>query len=79
MSASNLPPGVTASMIDDSRWERLCDHIIDTFAASGLGEDEIERAIAIGIAAVNAERAIVGRMLKDVRLDAELEHAESKL
>ena len=68
MSSSNLPPGCSVSDIpgnrpEDARWDRIME------ALGELSIDDAERAVAMGIAALGADRAYINAMAADIRMD----------
>lgn len=55
MSLSNLPPGITTSMIpgnspQDELWEKLMDWVVDQLAESGLSHEQVYSGIKTLIA-----------------------------
>ena len=62
--SSNLPPGVTDNMLpgnrpEDLQWDEVLEWAANELSESGLDPDEVQRAVVIGIAAVQAERKFV--------------------
>jgi hypothetical protein len=67
---SNLPPGVTVSMLpgntsDDAAWEKFENWALNTIVDSGLDLEESYRAIEAGIAAVKAMRPRVSELISE--------------
>lgn len=58
---SNLPPGVTDSMLPgntsaDIEWEKFMEYANEQFIAADLSVEEAYRAVRAGIAAIKATR-----------------------
>lgn len=71
--SSNLPPGCSVSDIPgnrpmDLKWEGFEEWALDKLCA--LPIDEAERAVLIGLAAVEAERAKIRDLVRDAAADA---------
>ncbi len=69
MNPSNLPPGVTDSMLPGNRpedidFDSLMDWICDKLIVSELTTSEIKRAVLMGIAGVQAEGKEIGIAFK---------------
>lgn len=85
MTGSNLPPGVTVSMIPGNRPEDFAleaaeEALLDGLAKFGLMVDEYQVVLDVGIAAVKAARALSMKDCEDLRREVkELnDHIESK-
>jgi hypothetical protein len=72
--SSNLPPGVTESMIpgnrpEDRAFDEATEWGIDQFVGAGFDGADIRRAVKIGIAAIKAEESDVADLLQEARHD----------
>ena len=79
--SSNLPPGVTDSMLpgnrpEDIEWDKFFDWATQQLMT--LDVDDAYRAVKIGIAGVQAETTDIYKMLRAARADERISYEYDK-
>lgn len=74
MSGSNLPPGVTESMIpgnrpEDAEWDAFYDWFEDQCVESGFTVEEVRLAVTIGFSGLKGVKKDLNEMFRVVRED----------